>query len=116
MRTHGHRRRQLHRLRGRGGFFSTVTTVLLVAMALLLSPCLAEAYSLMPQDNGIREGQTVTINTIGSDFDTWLKIWNWDLESDQYDYYDLLAANYSVTEGILSADGFDSVSVIVAAG
>ena len=71
MRTHGHRRRQLHRLRGRGGFFSTVTTVLLVAMALLLSPCLAEAYSLMPQDNGIREGQTVTINTIGSGYDSW---------------------------------------------
>ena len=34
----------------------------------------------------------------------------------KFDYYDLLTANYSVTEGVLSADGFDSVSVIVAAG
>ena len=30
------------------------------------------------------------INAIGSDLDTWEKIWNWDLESDQYDYDELL--------------------------
>jgi putative aldouronate transport system substrate-binding protein len=42
------------------------------------------------------------INTIGSDFDTWLKIWNWDLESDQYDYDDLLG--YIAKEGHERAD------------
>ncbi|MBO4367417.1 MAG: hypothetical protein J5859_01775 [Clostridia bacterium] len=42
------------------------------------------------------------INNIGSDFDTWEKIWNWDLESDQYDYDDLLG--FVAKEGHEKAD------------
>ena len=37
------------------------------------------------------------INVIGSDFDTWLKIWEWDTETDQYDYDELLG--YVAKEG-----------------
>ncbi|MBQ3669129.1 MAG: hypothetical protein II920_07885, partial [Clostridia bacterium] len=30
------------------------------------------------------------INTIGSDYDTWVRIWNWDLNDEAYTYDDLL--------------------------
>ncbi|MBR6184696.1 MAG: hypothetical protein IKQ41_00365 [Clostridia bacterium] len=42
------------------------------------------------------------INAIGSDFEIWEKIWNWDLESDQYDYDDLLG--FIAKEGHERAD------------
>ncbi|MDR0896575.1 MAG: hypothetical protein LBN04_01835 [Oscillospiraceae bacterium] len=37
------------------------------------------------------------INTIGSDYDTWLKVWSWDLNQDKYTYDPLLG--YVKVEG-----------------